>query len=102
MSTEVAYETWGCSHCEFGVTGVKISVSVYVLRRYEGGGVWLFAGGPIGLEVVVLGGQVIVGLSKKEKTPHQGWPRGPVSRWWWVVMSMYVCDRSLGLCKSIF
>ena len=76
-------------------------VSVYILRRYEGAGVWLFVGGPTGIGVVARGSHVIVGLSKKA-IPPLGWQRGPVSRWWWVVMSMYVCDRSLGLSKNMF
>ena len=42
-----------------------VCVSVYILRRYEGGGVWLFVRGPTGIEVVLLSGHVIVGLSKK-------------------------------------
>ena len=38
-------------------------VRVYILPRYEGGGEWLFFRDPTGMEVVVLGGYVIVGLS---------------------------------------
>ena len=53
----------------FRVTGPRIYVSVYILRRYEWGGVWLFVGGPTGMEVVVLGGHVIVGLSEKWIAP---------------------------------
>ena len=52
-------------HCKFEVTAPRICVSVYILRRYEFGGVWLFVGGPTGMKVVVLGGHVIVGLSKQ-------------------------------------
>ena len=54
------------------------------------------------MEVVVMGGHVIDGLSKKVIAPHQGWSRGPVSRWWWVAIPMYLCDRSLGLSENIF
>ena len=53
-STGVEYETSGCFHCEFGVTGPRVYVSVHVLRRYEGGGVRLLVGGPTGIEIVVL------------------------------------------------
>ena len=54
------------------------------------------------MEVVVLGGHVIVGLGKSILAPP-GLARGPVSRWWWLLlMSMYVCDRSLGLSKIGF
>ena len=49
------------------------------------------------MEVVVLGSHVIVGLSEKGITPPGLWPRGLVWRWSWVAISMYVCDRSLGL-----
>ena len=63
-STGVEYETWGCFHCEFGATGPRISVCVYIPRRYEGGRMRLLIGGITGIEVVVLGGHVIVGLSK--------------------------------------
>ena len=62
-STGVEYETWGCFQCGFGFAGPRICVSVYILRRYEWGGVWLFVGGPTGMEVVLivaLGGHVIV------------------------------------------
>ena len=69
-STGVEYEKWGCFHCEFGVTGPRIYVSVCIQRRYEGVGVWLFVGGPTGMEVVVLGGHVIVGLSKEGIPPR--------------------------------
>ena len=41
-----------------------------------------------------------LGLAKQEKH-HQVWIRDPVSRWWWVGMSMYVSDRALGLSKTI-
>ena len=62
---------------------------------------WLFVGGPTGIEVVVLGIHVLVGLSKRGIAPPGLWPRGLVSRWWWVAMSMNVCDRSPGLSKNI-
>ena len=68
-STGVKYEISGCLQCEVGVTGPRVSVSVYILCRYEGGGVRLIVGGPSGIEVVVLGGHVIVGLSKKRIQP---------------------------------
>ena len=68
-STGVKYETWGCFHCEFGVTGPRVYVSVYTQRRYEGGRVRLIVGGPTGIEIVVLEGHVIVGLSKKRIPP---------------------------------
>ena len=87
------------------VTGSRIyimCVSVYVTRRYDGGGVWLFVRGPTGMEVVVMGGHMIDGLSKRVIAPPQGWPRGPVSRWWWVAVPKYECDHSLGFCKNIF
>ena len=32
-STGVEYETWGFFHFEFGVTGPKICVSVYILHK---------------------------------------------------------------------
>ena len=54
------------------VTGSRIyitCVSVFILRRYEGGGVWLFVRGPTGMEVVLRGGHMIVGLSKKGIAP---------------------------------
>ena len=63
-STGVEYETWGCFHCEFGVTRPRVCGIVYILRRYEGGGVRLLVGRPTAIEIVVLGGRVIVGLSK--------------------------------------
>ena len=44
-------------------------MSAYTLRRYEGGGVWLFFSDPTGMEVAVLGGHVIVGLMKKGIAP---------------------------------
>ena len=44
-------------------------MSVYILRRYELGGVCLFLRGPTGMEVVGLGGHVIVGLSKHRIAP---------------------------------
>ena len=43
-----------------------VSVRVYILRRYDGGGVWLFVRGPAGIEV---DGHVVVGLSKKGIAP---------------------------------
>ena len=43
-------------------------MSVYILRRYEGGGVRLFVGGITRIEIAVLGGHVIVGLSKKRNS----------------------------------
>ena len=67
-SVWVEYETWGCYHGEFGVTGPKICVSVYILRRYERGRLWLFLGGPTGMEVVVTGGHLIVGFSNQNNT----------------------------------
>ena len=69
MPTGVEYETWGCFHFEILVTGSRLCVSVYIPRRYEGGGVWLFVGDPTGMEVAVMGGHVIVGLVKKGITP---------------------------------
>ena len=51
-----------------GVAGLRICVSVYILLRYERGGVWFFVGDPTGMEVVligVLGGHVIVWLIRK-------------------------------------
>ena len=63
-STGVGYESWGCFHCEFGVTGPRVCGIVYILRRHEGGGVRLLVGRPTAIEIVVLGGRVIVGLSK--------------------------------------
>ena len=44
-------------------------MSVYILRRYEREKVLLFVGGPTDMEVVVLGGQVIVGLCQKLIAP---------------------------------
>ena len=61
-STGVEYETWDGFHCEVGVTGPRLGVSHYILRRQERGGVWLFVGVTTGMEVVVLGGHVIVGV----------------------------------------
>ena len=43
-----------------------VCVSVYILRRNEWGGVWLLVGSPTGMEVVVLGGHVIVELRLNE------------------------------------
>ena len=68
-STGVECESWRCFHSEFGVTGPRICVTVYILRSYEWGGVWFFLGGPTGMEVVVMGGHVIIGLCKKLIVP---------------------------------
>ena len=57
--------------------------------------------GPTGMEVVVLGGHMSVGLSKQWIAPPALATRGHVSRWWWVAMSMYVCDRLLSMSKHI-
>ena len=48
-STGVEYETWGCFDYEFGIAGPRICVSVYILRSFEWGEVWLFVGGPTGM-----------------------------------------------------
>ena len=98
-STGVEYETGRCFHCEFRVTGPRICVSLYILRRHEGGGVWLFVGGPTGMEVVVRGGQVIVGLNRKRIEPPglATWSRIEMV----VGVLAYVCDRLLGMSKNI-
>ena len=58
-----------CFHGGVGVTGPRIGVSVYVLRRHERRGVWLFVGVTTGMEVVVLGGHVIVGVRNIGQAP---------------------------------
>ena len=66
-------------------------VSVYILRRCEGGGVWLFVGGPTGMEVVVMGGHVIDGLSKKVIAP-------PWLVTWWSRIEMMVVGGHAHVC----
>ena len=75
-------------------------MSVYILRRYEGGGVSLLVGGPTRKEIVVLGGHLIFGLRKKG-IPQPGLVMLSRIQMGWVSMSMYVCVRSPGLSKPI-
>ena len=103
--TGVEYITSGCFQSAFGVTGPRICVSVYILRRYEWGGVWLLVGSPTGMEVVVLGGHVIVGLCKQWVAPPglATWSRiKMVVDMPMYVFGMYVCYRSLGMSKNMF